>query len=289
MSKVNFIRCNNTNLDTVPVNDGQIIYTKDTNMQYLDIDNKRYKVSSIVFIENENVNIDNPSEDKLYYSVETNEVFRYDTDKLVKLNIKTNADSVDFNNTNTDLKSNNVQYAIIEIDTKKVDLLENRNDVLYATDDKGNTTYVNKDYFVKSEDYRTFKNDIEKTVEDDKSELSTSIKTHIEDTNNPHNVTKKQLDIENIDNTSDLDKPISTLTQEALDLKQAIIDENLQTDAKTIVEAINELVEKINDLNETILKLSSQETDNTDVDTETGNTETETDVNEDNTSETENQ
>lgn len=36
---------------------------------------------------------------------------------------------------------------------------------------------------------------------------------------NPHNVTKTQVGLGNVDNTSDLNKPISTATQSALDLK----------------------------------------------------------------------
>lgn len=42
---------------------------------------------------------------------------------------------------------------------------------------------------------------------------------HLEDTNNPHGVTKSQVGLSNADNTSDLQKPISTATQAALDLK----------------------------------------------------------------------
>lgn len=42
---------------------------------------------------------------------------------------------------------------------------------------------------------------------------------HINDKNNPHEVTKAQVGLENVDNTSDLDKPISTATQTALDGK----------------------------------------------------------------------
>ena len=48
-----------------------------------------------------------------------------------------------------------------------------------------------------------------------KSELN----SHILDNNNPHNVTKAQVGLENVDNTSDLDKPISTATREVLDEK----------------------------------------------------------------------
>lgn len=45
------------------------------------------------------------------------------------------------------------------------------------------------------------------------------IQNHISDFNNPHKVTKEQLGLENIDNTSDMDKPISRATQTALDEK----------------------------------------------------------------------
>ena len=44
----------------------------------------------------------------------------------------------------------------------------------------------------------------------------TAFTTHTEDTNNPHNVTKSQLGLENVNNTSDLDKPISTAVQTVL-------------------------------------------------------------------------
>lgn len=42
---------------------------------------------------------------------------------------------------------------------------------------------------------------------------------HIEDLNNPHQVTKTQVGLGNVDNTSDANKPISTATQTALNLK----------------------------------------------------------------------
>ncbi len=38
-------------------------------------------------------------------------------------------------------------------------------------------------------------------------------------TNNPHGVTKAQVGLSNVDNTADVNKPISSLTQAALDLK----------------------------------------------------------------------
>jgi len=44
--------------------------------------------------------------------------------------------------------------------------------------------------------------------------------SHLTDTNNPHAVTKSQVGLGNVDNTSDVDKPISAATQAALDAKQ---------------------------------------------------------------------
>jgi hypothetical protein len=45
------------------------------------------------------------------------------------------------------------------------------------------------------------------------------IDSHIANTSNPHNVTKAQIGLGNVDNTSDADKPVSTAQQAALDLK----------------------------------------------------------------------
>lgn len=42
---------------------------------------------------------------------------------------------------------------------------------------------------------------------------------HVGDSNNPHNVTKEQVGLDKVDNTSDLEKPVSTLQDEAI--KQA--------------------------------------------------------------------
>ena len=58
------------------------------------------------------------------------------------------------------------------------------------------------------------------------TENKSAIDTHIKDTANPHNVTKAQVGLGNVDNTSDADKPISTATQKALDLKTNLGDFN---------------------------------------------------------------
>ena len=45
----------------------------------------------------------------------------------------------------------------------------------------------------------------------------TVVDDHIKSTNNPHKITKTQIGLKNVDNTSDANKPISTATQNALD------------------------------------------------------------------------
>lgn len=64
---------------------------------------------------------------------------------------------------------------------------------------------------------------------------------HINNKTNPHSVTKEQVGLSNVDNTSDVNKPISTATQSALDLKQNITDITLLTDSKIIPNSINEV------------------------------------------------
>jgi hypothetical protein len=44
--------------------------------------------------------------------------------------------------------------------------------------------------------------------------------SHFNNTSNPHSVTKAQIGLSNVDNTSDANKPISSATQSALDLKE---------------------------------------------------------------------
>lgn len=54
----------------------------------------------------------------------------------------------------------------------------------------------------------------------------TNLINHLSNTSNPHAVTKSQVGLGNVDNTSDLSKPISTATQTALDNKRTYKDVN---------------------------------------------------------------
>lgn len=59
---------------------------------------------------------------------------------------------------------------------------------------------------------------------------------HVDDFNNPHKVTKEQIGLPDVDNTSDINKPISILQQQALD--------NLKTLIETSSDDISELLNK---------------------------------------------
>lgn len=72
--------------------------------------------------------------------------------------------------------------------------------------------------------------------------IQNALQTHIEDFNNPHNVKKEQIGLGNVDNTADIDKPISKAVKKALDEK---LD---KTEAESIREEIKKsqkTVEKI--------------------------------------------
>ncbi len=82
----------------------------------------------------------------------------------------------------------------------------------------------------KLDDHRNNKNNPHDITVDKIGAVSREMfKAHI-DLENPHHVTKEMIGLENVDNTSDLDKPISNATQEALD-------------------RINQTLETIDDLN----------------------------------------
>lgn len=70
-------------------------------------------------------------------------------------------------------------------------------------------------------------------------QLNTTLTSHTNNKNNPHTVTKAQIGLGNCDNTSDLNKPISTATQSALDSLSTEIS-NEVTRAKAIEEELSE-------------------------------------------------
>lgn len=82
------------------------------------------------------------------------------------------------------------------------------------------------------------------------TDAQANLTAHINDKENPHEVTKAQVGLGNVDNTSDANKPISTVTQTALDKKldkTAVVDvtadatKGQAADAKSVYDTIQAL------------------------------------------------
>lgn len=65
-----------------------------------------------------------------------------------------------------------------------------------------------------------------------------NLNTHTSNTGNPHNVTKAQIGLDRVNNTSDAEKPISIATQSALDIKANKSDLNNKISSTTITNII---------------------------------------------------
>lgn len=76
-------------------------------------------------------------------------------------------------------------------------------------------------------------------ITSDINAVQTNLETHINNKSNPHEVTKDQVGLSEVDNTSDANKPISTATQTALNGKFSATDGNA---LKQRVDNIPELV-----------------------------------------------
>ena len=72
-------------------------------------------------------------------------------------------------------------------------------------------------------------------ITSDINAVQTNLETHINNKSNPHEVTKDQVGLGNVDNTSDANKPISTATQNALN------DKFSATEGNTLKQIVNDM------------------------------------------------
>ena len=66
--------------------------------------------------------------------------------------------------------------------------------------------------------------------------IDAALAGHVADTDNPHQTTKEQVGLGNVDNTSDADKPISLAVQAVLDIDRAAIAELIDSGAKNLLQ-----------------------------------------------------
>ena len=85
---------------------------------------------------------------------------------------------------------------------------------------KADTTYVDSQDALKADQATTYtKTEVDTKDTAVADTAQTNLTAHTSNTSNPHSTTKTQVGLGNADNTSDVDKPISTATQTALDAK----------------------------------------------------------------------
>ena len=109
-------------------------------------------------------------------------------------------------------------------------------------------TYLTKTWPVASPTNFDYANETEDVIDEIDGALGAhntrigSVEAHAASTANPHSVTKAQVGLGNVDNTSDASKPISTATQTALNGKQAL-DSDL-TAIAAIAPADNDVIQR---------------------------------------------
>lgn len=112
------------------------------------------------------------------------------------------------------------------------------------------------------------------TIKNSKAD-SSDLSSHTSNTSNPHEVTAAQIGLGNVDNTSDADKPISTATQTALDLKadKSTTYTKSQTDAaiKVVSDKVTTNTASITSLNQSVEALQGSKADATDLSSHTSN------------------
>ena len=65
--------------------------------------------------------------------------------------------------------------------------------------------------------YDTTQNKFQSEINQNNIDYKNAVDNHLKDYTNPHKVSKEQVGLGNVDNTSDQDKPVSTLQKEAID------------------------------------------------------------------------
>lgn len=92
-----------------------------------------------------------------------------------------------------------------------------------------------------------------KRAKEAEAAITSDLNNHIQDYQNPHKVTKDQVGLGNVDNTSDADKPVSDATQTELDKKanQTYVNQ-LQQTITSLQATIQQLQTKVTNMSTTI-------------------------------------
>ena len=106
------------------------------------------------------------------------------------------------------------------------------------TDAQGNISLLQGNVTLAQGNITTAQNDII-NLSNHTTTINSTLNGHIGNFTNPHNVTATQLNLGNVNNTADLDKPISNLTQTALNAK---LDASQKGAANGVAELVGGIV-----------------------------------------------
>jgi len=172
-------------------------------------------------------NIENGS---TFTEIDTGKLFMYDVENTVWYEIETSGGGGSGGTTNYNSLSNKPQINGTTLSGNKT------SDNLGLQNKISATNKIDSDFVDDENSANKFMSEAEKTklaslvnyddteVKEDISDIETSLNSHKSDKANPHEVTKAQVGLGNVDNTSDANKPISTATQAALDNKVDKVD-----------------------------------------------------------------
>lgn len=138
-------------------------------------------------------------------------------------------------NSTVETLSETVENNYTELDGKITDESDARTQA--DADLQSNIDDIADDLSIETDNRQTADADLQDNIDT----VDGKIDTHIADKTNPHEVTKAQIGLGNVDNTSDLNKPISTATQTALNGKQNTINDlsEIRTNASNGQSAYN--------------------------------------------------
>ena len=250
--RVDWIKCSSETLDTVPKKAGQLVYVTDSKEQYFDVKNgERIKISDVIFLESiaARDSLENPFTGKLYFIIETRELWAYCNNRWVDVELGTQAWKTIFDNTNVPSSAVNAQQALEELYNNKLNKVA-ASDVIYCNDSNGNPQTIDKTTYVVSTEYNTFKDTITETVS--------------------NNMTTLQGEISNLqdyvdDEVAAVSERISTIT-EGVDEKIAQGDSEVKQELTDLIDTTKTDIEtdyntKIGTINTTITNIQQDITD----------------------------
>lgn len=262
-------------IEASAVSDDTILSSDEYNSLHNEFKRLNNKVEELDRTVTEHENIREKNEDSRKSNEikrETNESERINSENARINNENTRIDSENerVKNENTRIANENVRQhneatRETQEDKRESDTaiaIEKANEAAKNANDKANDlqTKLDNHHFVLT-------NELENTISSDSTTtaptanavkiVNDKIYSHTSDYDNPHKTTKSQINLGNVDNTSDVDKPVSTAQQKAID--DAYANSNKYTDQK-IADLIGGAPETLDTLKEVADAISASKT-----------------------------